>query len=76
MMDSHECLTAYADDRISKPKWRKVGICRISMSKNVLLLAIFELDNTRWQIIDVGDLLELIAGHRSDVSIMERNLNV
>jgi hypothetical protein len=60
----------------AKPKWRKVGICRISTRKNVLLLAIFELDRTRWQIVDVGDLLELIAGHRPDVSIMERNLNV
>jgi len=46
------------------------------MRKNVLLLAIFELDNTRWQIIDVGDLLELIAGHRLEVPILERNLNV
>lgn len=61
---------------VSGSKWKKVGIVRVSMSKKVLLLAIFELENTRWQIIDVGDLLELIAGHRGDVSIMERNLNV
>jgi hypothetical protein len=60
----------------SKSKWKKIGIARVSMRKNVLLLAIFELGNTRWQIIDVADLLELIAGHRLEVPIMERNLNV
>ena len=57
-------------------KWKKVGICRISSSKKVILLAIFELDAFRWLIIDVRELFELIAGHRFDVPIMERDITV
>ena len=60
----------------SKPKWKKVGICKVSDSKKVILLAIFELDAFRWLIIDVRELFELIAGHRFDVPIMERDITV
>jgi hypothetical protein len=60
----------------SQSKWQKVGICKVSMSKKVILLAIFELEKTRWQIIDIGELLDLIAGQRNEVSIMERNTGV
>jgi hypothetical protein len=55
--------------------WQKVGICRVSMSKKVLLLAIFELESHRWLIVDVSELLELIAGHRCDISIMEKDVH-
>jgi hypothetical protein len=55
-----------------KETWQKVGVCRLSTSKKVVLLAIFELESHRWQIIHVEDLLDLIAGHRFDVPIYER----
>jgi hypothetical protein len=64
------------ESRILKAKWKKVGVCRISNSKKVVLLAIFELESHRWQIIDAGDLLELLAGRRFDVPLMERDLSV
>jgi hypothetical protein len=59
----------------SESKWQKVGICRVSMSKRVLLLAIFELESHRWLIMDVSEILELIAGHRCDISIMEKDMH-
>jgi hypothetical protein len=61
---------------VLKSKWKKVGICRVSTSKKVILVAIFELDNYRWQIIDVGDLLELLSGCRFDIPIFERDISV
>lgn len=60
----------------TRSRWKKVGVARVSASKKVVLLAIFELENTRWQIVDVDELLDLVAGRRCDVSIMERDLNV
>jgi hypothetical protein len=45
------------------------------MSKKVLLLAIFELESYRWLIMDVSEILELIAGHRCDISIMEKDVH-
>jgi len=64
------------EQKLKTSKWKKVGICRISSSKKVILLAIFELEAWRWLIVDVGELLELVAGHRFDVPIFERDLTV
>jgi hypothetical protein len=61
------------ESRILKSKWKKVGICRISNSKKVVLLAIFELESHRWQIVHVEDLFDLIAGKRFDIPIYERD---
>jgi hypothetical protein len=70
------CGLSSHESRILKSKWKKVGVCRISSSKKVVLLAIFELESYRWLVIDAGDLLELLAGHRFDVPIKERDLSV
>jgi len=56
-----------------EPKWLKAGICRLSSSKKVVLLAIYELDHSKWLLVDAEDLKELIAGRRSDVQIVEHN---
>jgi len=57
-----------------KSKYKKVGICRISKSKKVLLVSIFELEPSRWFIIDVQKLFELIAGYRFDIPILEKEV--
>lgn len=54
-------------------KWEKAGICRLSSSKKVVLLAIYDLDHRVWLIVDVENLLDLIAGHRFDVPILKVN---
>jgi hypothetical protein len=52
-----------------KRKWKKEGICRVSASKKVVLLAIYALDSTKWLIVDASDLLALLAGRELEVSI-------
>jgi hypothetical protein len=59
-----------------KSKWVKAGIVRLSSSKKVVLMAIYELDSSKWLLVSVEDLLELIAGHRFDVPIVERDVTV
>ena len=59
-----------------KPKWKKVGILRVSTSKKAVLLALFELENYRWQVINVGDLLDLLSGRRLSISVFERDITV
>ena len=54
-----------------KSKWKKVGVCRLSRSGKVLKLSIFELGRSRWFILDVEDLFEVVAGHRSYLPIFE-----
>lgn len=58
---------------VSVPKYRKAGIVRLSSSKKVVLLAIYELDRSKWLFVDAEKLSDLITGHRFDVPIMERN---
>ena len=59
-----------------KPKWKKVGVCKVSRSGKVLKLSIFELGRSRWFILDINDLFEVVAGHRFNVAIWELDKNV
>lgn len=54
-----------------KSKWEKVGIARLSRSNKVVLLAIHELGHRRWLIMDVENLLDLIAGYGQEIDILE-----
>jgi len=53
--------------------WRKAGAVRLSNSKKVVLLAVHSLDHKKWLMVDVGELLELIRGFRTEIVIFERN---
>jgi len=53
--------------------WRKAGVVRLSNSKKVVLLGIHELDHKKWLMVDVGELVELIRGFRTEIVIFERN---
>lgn len=44
---------------------------RVSGSKKVVLLAIYELDYSKWLIVDCKELLKLIAGYRTEIPIFE-----
>jgi len=52
-------------------KWKRSGIVRLSASKKVVNVGIYEQASTKWLIIDVERLLDLIAGKVLEVPIME-----
>jgi hypothetical protein len=54
--------------------WKKAGIVRLSRSKKVVLLAIYDLPRSKWLIVDVEKLLDLIAGYGFEIPILETNV--
>jgi hypothetical protein len=62
-------LEAMSEKLDFKRKWKKEGIVKVSASKKVVLLAIYDLDATKWLIVDVGDLLALLAGREVEIPI-------
>jgi len=52
-------------------KWKRSGVVRLSASKKVVNLGIFEQDATKWLIVDVSLLFDLIEGRAQEIPIME-----
>ena len=52
-------------------KWEKAGIVRLSRSMKVVLIAVWELDSQKWLIIDVEQLLDVIAGKKTQTDLFE-----
>ena len=52
-------------------KWTRAGIVRLSASKKVVNIGIFEQDSKKWLIVDVEDLFKLIEGKALEIPIME-----
>lgn len=52
-------------------KWKKAGVVRVSKSKKVLLLAIEVLEPTKWLIVDIEKLWDLLEEKTSQIPIFE-----
>lgn len=52
-------------------KWKRSGVARLSASKKVVNIGIFEQDSKKWLIVDVEDLFKLIEGRAQEIPIME-----
>lgn len=57
----------------TQSKWKKSGVARLSRSNKVVLLAVYELDSQKWLIVDVEELLDLIAGFKTEIAILEHS---
>lgn len=52
-------------------KWEKAGIVKLSRSMKVILVAVWGLDSKKWLIIDVENLLDVIAGKKQETDLLE-----
>lgn len=52
-------------------KWKRSGVARLSSSKKVVNIGIYEQKDTKWLIVDVALLFDLIEGRAQEIPIME-----
>lgn len=52
-------------------KWKRSGVARLSGSKKVINIGIYQKKETVWLIVDVEDLFKLIEGKALEIPIME-----